>query len=147
MTDEPINKSDLIGFRAFEEDDFNFIISSWLQGLYHGNEFFNLIDKKTYFDKYHTIIENILKTEFIHCTIACLKDSPDVILGYSIFSKTLTGSVLHWLFVKEVWRKIGIGTKLIPENTTEYSHFSTVGLSIQQQKFPQLKFNPFAIGA
>lgn len=138
---EMINKHELIAYRVNEPEDFNFIIATWLNGLFHGNTWFNEIDKEIYFKNYHPLLELLLKNEKTEINIACLKDSPDVILGYAVY----TGKTLHYLYVKEVWRHIGIATFLIPSGIQQVSHLTNTGLSILKKKRPNWKFNPFAI--
>lgn len=132
-----IHKKDLISFRDFVPDDFNFVIATWLQGLYHGNDFFKMVEKEAYFNRYHEVLEKLIPLSKIK--VAALSEDPDVILGYCVTSSH--SPTLHWVFVKEAWRKIGIAKDLIPKNITHYSHFSTVGLSAFQKH--QWQFNPF----
>lgn len=137
MTEE-INKHALIGIRGAVSEDVPFIFSTWLKGLKHGNEWFDLIDKEAYFKHYHKIIEQILAHPRTQVKIVCLKDDPEVILGYSVS----TEYQYHWVFVKKSWRGIGIGRDLMKSPATVVTHLTKVGVSLLK-KNPGVKFNPF----
>ncbi len=127
--------------RNYENSDESFIVSTFLTGLYHGNEFFNIMDKKIFLRNYRPIIKTILRRREVK--MACLREDPDVILGYSILSKDFL--VIDWVYVKAKWRKFGIAKLLLPKYPKQYTHFTTLGL-ILSKKFGNLKFNPFNLG-
>lgn len=133
-----INKSSLVGSRGPVSEDIPFIFSTWLRGLRHGNDYFELIDQDEYFKHYHDIVERILANPTTQVKIACLKDDPAVILGYSVRSSTH----FHWVFVKKAWRGIGIGRDLMESPATTVTHVTKAGSSLLK-KHPGVKFNPF----
>jgi hypothetical protein len=135
-----IQKKDLVAVRDWVPGDRNFILSTWLKGLRYGNEWFEAIDSKVYFDFYHKVIETILAHPLTTVKVACLADDSDVILGYSVS----TGPCLNWAFVKKEWRSIGIGRDLVSKEITTVTHLTSLGKSILR-KHPELKFNPFAL--
>ena len=61
---------------------------------------------------YHDII---LKKILTNCTllVACDPDDPDVIWGYVAFTEE--NPVLHFVYVKGAFRRLGIGTRLLSE--------------------------------
>lgn len=136
-----MNKKDLIAYRDYHADDKNFILSSWMKGLYHGNSWFKDIDRDIYNTYYHQILEDLLKRPTIFIKMACLKDDPLVCLAYAVFEN----HALHYVFTKPIWRKIGLAKDLIPGHITEITHITTVGKAIWKEKYPHLKFNPFII--
>ena len=58
------------------------------------------------------IIEKVFLDPNVAVKIACLTEDPEVILGYSITE----GDIIHWVYVKEMWRKQGIAKMLLPKN-------------------------------
>lgn len=123
------------------EDDLNFIIATFLKGLYYGNDFYGMIQKDDYMKNYEPIVKAILANNLIN--IACLKEDPGVILGYSIL--TSDQSTVHFTFIKAAWRSKGLFQLLVPNTITGYSHFTNKGLSIVKSKFNQAVFTPFKI--
>src|ERR1035437_9927640 len=111
------DKKTLIRVRDVLPGDYNFIMATFLRGLYYGNEFFNSIPKEVFMSEYHAILERRIKGP-VTIKVACLKDDDDVILGYSIYRDvSVLGDsvkVLDWIFVKSAWRNIGIGKNLVP---------------------------------
>jgi len=131
-------KNELIIIRPGQMEDANFIFTTWLKGLWFGNDWFGLIDSKVYFDTQHKIIESLLSQLTTKVSVACLKDDPKVILGYSVYS----GHRLHWTHVKKAWRKIGLAKDLVPKEITTVTHVTEVGRSIMK-KHSNIIFNPF----
>lgn len=139
-----LNKKDLITIRQYIQDvDQALILSSWLKGLYYGESWFSDIKKDSFMKVYHHILETALISKNITVDIACLKDDPEVILGYSVYSKSPKGSALHWVFVKDAWRKIGVAKDLIPSDTYAITHLTALGRSLWKEKFTDVYFDPF----
>lgn len=131
--------NNLIFIRPGELTDLPLIYASFLRGLYYDNEFFNMIPKKEFMENYKGALTSLLDKSKI--TIACLKEDPDVIVGYTITNP----SVLHWVYVKSSWRKQGVAKLLLPTIPTFFSHFTSLGLSLNKQKNYNLIFNPFKL--
>lgn len=136
---EAIKKQDLIAIRPSVAADLNFIFATWLPAVYHGNEWFGEIERSIYYEYYYKILETILSRPSTEVRISCLREDPDVILGYSVSD----ADTLHFVFVKSVWRKIGIGKSLIYPKTSAYTHATKQGLEFMKHNFPNAKFNPF----
>jgi len=140
-----MDKKDLVLIRNTSPNDKNFILATWLRGLYYGDSWFREMPKDIYMACYHAVLERILANPDTLVQVACLKEDPDVILGYSVLAPNVTGITLHWVFVKSAWRNIGIGKSLIPiERTNAVTHLTKSGLSILR-KHPEVVFNPFLV--
>lgn len=133
---------DLYIVRAYRETDKNFVLATFLRGLYYGNDFYNMMPKQTFMDNYKIMAEMLLAPERNMIHVAVLKDDIDVILGYSVVSHD--HETLHWVFVKAAWRKQGIAKSLTPATINTYSHFTTVGLTLTK-KLNNPVFNPFKV--
>lgn len=132
----------LVRTRGFELNDKEFIFATWLRGLYYGNDWFKAIDKDRFMECYHSIISNILDRKSTNINVACLQDEPSVVLGYSVLHISGPEPILHWIFVKKAWRRLGLAGSLIPENCRITTHLTHVGCKI---KPPEMKFDPFLI--
>ncbi len=128
--------------RPYAADDKNFILSTWLKGLYYGSVYHAQIDKTAFFKNYHDIIEKLLEKSVV--MVACLRIDEGAIVAYSVLGGTIEAPVLHWIHCKKPWRGIGVAKSLIPANTQTVTHITKVGSSILK-KHPAVKFNPFAI--
>jgi GNAT superfamily N-acetyltransferase len=131
-----VEKRELFRIRPGLTSDEPYIFTTWLKSLRYTNSWFKLIDQQSYFKTYHQVIERILERPTITVNVACLADDDDVILGYSV----LEPQILHWVFVKEPWRRIGIASDLIPKDIHTVTHLTKMGI---QLKPDNVIFNPF----
>lgn len=125
---------ELILTRDSSPEDMNFIYSTWLRGLYFGNDWFREIDQDTYFKAYQLVVEQVLTRSKVQ--VICLRDDHDTILSYCVSE----GTKLHYIFTKPVWRKFGLAKQLIPKDIDTVTHLTNVGRSIKPKGW---KFNPF----
>ena len=120
--------------------DHNFIMATFLRGLYYGDSWFSLMSKDTFMANYQPVVAALIARRTVK--IACLKEDPNVIIGYSILSNDF--STIDWVYVKSAWRKQGIGRSLIPQYPTAVTHLTTLGKTLLP-KFQDCVFNPFQI--
>lgn len=139
-----LQKTDLVVTRDYLPNDKNFILATWLRGLYYGESWYRDIPKDIFMANYHTILEKILATPGLSVKVSCLKDDNEVILGYSVYHKLNELIVLDWIFVKSAWRRIGIGKGLVPQGVMFVTHLTKVGKALMP-KIPNVQFNPFLI--
>lgn len=136
-----LNKKDLAEIREAKVSDINFILATFLRGLYYGDSWFGQIPKSLFMSTYHKVVNAMLANPNNLVQVACLKSDPDTILAYVIASRD--GTTLHWAFCKKAWRGIGLVKDLIPKNVSQVTHLTKVGLSILK-RHESLIFNPFA---
>lgn len=134
-----LNKSDLVAIREYTPDDRNFVFATFLRGIYYGGFFYGEMKKATFMEKYHQILENLIKISSIR--IACDKTDPSVI--YSFVMTNPSETVIHFAFTKAAWRGIGLAKSLTPLTIESASHLTKQGLSILRKY--NLEFDPFAI--
>lgn len=126
--------------RDYVEGDKNFIMATFMRGIYYGDSWFSLIPKDIFMGNYKAVGEALIASPRNIIKVACLKDDADIILGYSILSKDFT--TLHFVFVKSAWRNQGIGKSLIPATTNTITHLTTLGRKLMI-KLKDAIFNPF----
>ena len=127
--------------RSARPEDTNFILATWLRGMYYGDSVYSDVPKGIFMDKYHKVIDFIIKNSNTKITVACLKEDEDVILGYSVIAKK--ENALHWAFTKKSWRGIGIARDLVPSDLKTVTNLTKIGLSIVKKK--ELTFDPFIV--
>ena len=139
-----------VTIRDYTALDRNFILATWLRGTYYGVELYTKIPKAIFMENYHRILEKFLATSGLIIKVACLKDDPEVVLGYSVSRSIQYGeaniNILDWMFVKSAWRGIGIGKMLLPARLNACTHLTKSGQSILKQKMPDVIYNPFLFG-
>lgn len=122
--------------RAGTEDDLRFIYSTWLKGLYNGNDWFGRIRQERFFKVYHGVIESVLKRPDISVQVACQKADPSVILGYAVTE----GPRLHWIYLKADWRGYGLARQLVPADVNVCTHLTRQGITLKPKNW---EFDPF----
>lgn len=115
------------------------VIGKFLTSLRNGCRYFSWVDPDRYFPAYRRYVVSILRRPLCIVRLAVLVDTPDVCLGWSITEL----STLHFVYVSHDLRRIGIGTALVPEAFSSFTHITDVAYDIWKTKFPDAKFNPF----
>jgi GNAT superfamily N-acetyltransferase len=126
--------------RDMVESDKAFIYSTILHGLYYGDSWFSQIPKDIFMNNYKNIISAIIDNPKNFVKVACLPEDPDVILGYSIISPTMKR--IAWVYVKEKWRRRGIGRYLLPQFPASCLHLNELGRKLMN-KYSNMVFDPF----
>lgn len=126
--------------RDYRESDLAFVKSTFLRGLYYGDSWFSLIPKNIFMQNYKLLAEKLINSPLVVIKVACLQEDHDVILGYSMLSSDF--QTIHWVFVKQAWRRQGIAKRLLPQFPTSVSHLSELGKTLLN-KFQNTIFNPF----
>lgn len=127
--------------RDGNQNDKNFILATFLRGLYYGDTWYSLIPKQIFMDNYKHVAEKLITSPNIIVKVACLREDPAVILGYSVLSSDF--KTIHWVHVKKAWRKRGIAKTILPQYPTYITHLSSLGKNLMT-KFETAVFNPFA---
>lgn len=128
----------MITIRPGNADDKNFIYATWLRSLYYGSQM-RKIEQGAFFKAYPAVLDLLLKKPAT-VLVACLNEDPNVILGYAI----LEPEVLHWVYVKEAWRKQGIAKSLIGSSVLN-SRTHDTDMVDKIKIIKDLTYNPFLI--
>jgi hypothetical protein len=134
---------DLITIRNYiPEFDKNFIFSTWKKSIYFGNKYLRDIPEDHFFEKFELLIKSILDKPEMTIKVACLKEDISVILGYSVYESEL----FHFIFIKLMWRGLGISKLLLPESIQAVTQMNHCGETLKQKHFPDASYAPFIIG-
>lgn len=119
----------------------NMVTSFFLRSLRSENDWFHSIDPETYWHIYHCVIQAVLSRKETEVRLALLPEDLDTALGFSLSE----GHRLHYVFVKSgiAARRQGIGTALLPDAITHFTHLTGIGSQLWKKKYPEWKFNPF----
>lgn len=136
-----MNKKEIIIVRNLLVTDLPFIYSTWLQGLYNGNHWFNQIKKHSFYTNYHKIIESLIEHKpSVIVNVAALKEDPDVIISYAVLDKIDDKTILHWVFTKKAFRRMGIAKMILDPKITHVTHLTNLGKNIKPREWD---FDPF----
>ena len=127
--------------RDGREGDKNFVLATFLRGLYYGESFFSQVPKDIFFDRYKHVAQALVNDPNTILRVACLPEDEDVILGYSLQSRD--SKTLYWVFTKAAWRRRGVAKSLTQYSNIEYvAHLTRLGESLLC-KIGNAKLNPF----
>lgn len=131
--------------RSAKPEDISFIYSSWLKSYKHGSSIGKSVRTSIFFNNYREIVDVLLERSNI--LVACLPDSPDVILGYIVYESIESMHILHYAFVKESFRYLNICNFLVAEaklpDGTNYTHHTFFLDKLNSKHLNQFVFNPF----
>lgn len=96
--------------RAATESDIAFIFNSWLK-CYRHSDFAKEMQNEVYFAAQHKVIESLFKKSTI--TIACNPADATQIIGYMCHEQQDGVLVVHFAYVKESFRGLGVAKALL----------------------------------
>jgi GNAT superfamily N-acetyltransferase len=136
-----------IATRPAVADDLAFVFSTWLKGYRYGSSFGRGgMRNSVFYPAHREILEAILGREATDVLIASVADTPGIDVGYLVYEP----NVLHWLYVKESFRRRGIARMLLlaagfqpPLKGVEISHVSDDWYRFLKQRAPGAKYNPY----
>ncbi len=132
----------LYNIRDSKDSDKNFILATFLRGLYYGETWFSDIPKDIFMDNYKLIAQALINSPKVVIKVACLPEDADTIIGYSILSNDY--QTVHFVYVKSIWRLKGVGKSLVPQHPTFVSHLTQLGKTLLSKLKPAV-FNPFSV--
>lgn len=131
--------------RGVQDDDHNFIMSSWLSNLSNCMPFFGVIDRVH--DRQRKRINKLFDRDTLRIKVACAADDPNEVFGF-IVAEPSTNTV-HYCYVKSAFQKWGIGRQLLNAVTsvgtvtiTQYSY--DLRSMRKEKKLPsRIVYNPY----
>jgi hypothetical protein len=130
----------MIYLRKHEPGDIDFIYSSWLQSYRDGNEGMSDLPMSQYYGLARHWIDLMLKSRPHQISIACNEEYPEQIFGYLVREKSPTAHIIHYAYVKQIYRRLGILNALM--NSIEpaglpfyYTHKTKLGTEIGRNWF------------
>lgn len=96
-----------IEYREGEPEDNNFIINSWIKSYRK----YSSVSNDVYYVEQEKLIKSILKRNWTSVNIACNPEDYGQIYGY-IVTDAAAVPIVHYCFVKQVFRGMGIATHL-----------------------------------
>jgi hypothetical protein len=143
MSENKIQKNQ-VRLRPATESDVPFIFNSWLRCYRHSLNTRGC-ENPVFFAQHHKVLEGICKQAEV--IIACNVEDISQIYGYIAHEKTEDVSVIHFIYVKEIYRKFGLSNILLEaigvtkDTPFFYTHRTFVSESLEK-KFKMI-YNPY----
>lgn len=128
--------------RSMLDSDVNFILSTWLKSYYeelrrNGAKGVQYPKDDVFFQGHQDKIKDILKRA--KCEICTAPDDDNQIIGWVVYDP----SSIHYCYVKQIYRKMGVAKALVSRaltarsysHHTKYTRFIIKGLQYDPYKF------------
>ncbi len=131
--------------RSAVGDDIPFIYSTLLRSYRYDSDLGKSTSKSVFFENYQLVLDKILANPDTQILVACNPAEQNVILGYLIHEPT----TLHYVFVKEAFRQLGVATALYTFAFDELDSVSVTHVTRSVEPLMRSKsrlvFNPFKL--
>ncbi len=139
----------LVKVRGAVAEDLPFILNSWLKS-YRNSSVSLSIPNQVYYPGHTNRVKEILSNPSTVSLILVNSTDADQIMGYVIFD--LNAPVLHYLYVKQPFRKYGMGQFLVSLAITHHKsailHCTHIAKKWKEKaKSFNLLFNPYVSGS
>jgi len=130
--------------RKAKSDDINFIYATWLRSYKHDSPLTKYTKRTLFFDEHQKLLDRLLPK--IQVIVACDENDQDLIFGFLAFEP----KIVHFVYVKEPFRKMGIARKLIESqginvNECQASHLTFGLLDLWTAKKVSIEFNDYLL--
>lgn len=118
-----------IRIREVTEADIGFVFNSWLKS-YRYSFFAKIVPNSVYFSGHHKLMENLIHKGKL--LIACNPEDPSQIYGYICAEHVQDILVVHYIYVKQTYRMLGVGKALLnqfdfdPTKASCFTHYSEI---------------------
>lgn len=108
-----MNLADRVLLRPPAASEAPFIYRNWLDSYFPEQR--ARVKKTVYYAGHHALIERLLARS--RCLVACNVDDPDQLYGFAVgesFGAPMSSVfALHYVYVKQTFRRMGIGGRLV----------------------------------
>lgn len=133
-----------IALRPIREEDLPFVTDTWLRS-YRETNF--AVPHDQYMETQRRVIKLLLRSSRI--AVACDPDDSDQIFGYAVWRPGPGRPLLHWAFVKQPFRRLGVFRRLLtvvdPDSRGVVLTHRSIHYQELRQAFPQLRQMTFAL--
>lgn len=109
--------------RLARPEDFNFVANSYLKSYRTAPETKAMVND-IYFPEYKTRLEHMARSGSI--LVACSQDDEDQIFGYCIVGNIGNYSLLHYVYIKFPFRRVGLAKALLAVAIPDLGAYPTV---------------------
>ena len=96
--------------RMAEKGDLSFIYDTWLQSSRYDGNIGRSCRNSVFFEGQKLVIDRLLMQS--KTVIACADKNRELIYGYAVGETETEEQMLHYVYVKEAYRRFGIASKL-----------------------------------
>jgi predicted GNAT family acetyltransferase len=142
--------SEVVKIRLMRDEDRPFIFKSMLNTLMARGYGFEKIERQVFFENYVKVVEKILNRASSLVAVSSMDD--DLIYGFMLYHfSEKTKPCIHFQYVKDTFRKMGIGKKMFDIFLSEGAAGKPIEASHMTELFSKcyegkgITYNPFAV--
>lgn len=106
--------------RPYTEDDIPLIQSSWGSSYYKGANYHHYLSPQEFHRFHRPIREAYFKRPTAAVIVATAKDDPTQILGWIALEKVNQALVVHYIYVKQIYKNLKIASDLLETTTAKH---------------------------
>lgn len=99
--------------RRATNEDIPFIFNSWLRSFRETGYLAHAITNTIFYENHHRLIQKILKRSWATTFVVCPEDHTNQILAYMVAERIDGVFVLHYVYTKHTFRKMGLAKSLL----------------------------------
>lgn len=132
--------------RPARQTDLAFVTSSYLKTM-RARTPYNCMTSDVYYPHQRKRIENALQVG--DCYVLANPEDPDHIFGYAVVEHLSSGDIVHFIYIKFPFRKMGLARKLFSQvvrdqGTTLVSHTTDTNFDRLAHKY-KLIYDPYVL--
>lgn len=139
-----------VSYRPMTADDEAFVYASWLRSVRNESPAYAMVMDAVFFPAHHVMVERCFESSEV--IMACLVDDPSVLIGFAcgVSSPRPSGAVLHYVYVKSAFRRMGIAAAMLkalridPSEGCTVTHWTRFCTQIRQ-RIPLAVYNPYLL--
>jgi GNAT superfamily N-acetyltransferase len=135
-----------IRIRSISDSDVSFVFNSWLRS-FKGSPKYKHVENTIFYQNHHKIVQQcILRSQVL---LACDENDLSQILGYIVADRIDDILTVHYVYVKQAFRGLGIASMLLKEVgydkkiATIYTHATEFGLKLCRNT--NFVFHPYIV--
>lgn len=139
-------------YRPYISDDVNFIRSSWANSYYKGVIAHKVITPQEFHHFHRPVIDRFFNRPTSTAIVVHLDGEPNVIMGWIAVEVLITHLVIHYVYIKESFKKEGLLSELIDRVNSKnlpviHTHLTDKAKRIMKQdfKYRDYKYIPHLI--
>lgn len=136
-----------IKIRPATDNDVPFILNSWLKSYRDNGPIAQNVPNTIYYAGHHKILQKIIRRSQV--LVACDEKDESQIFGYASAERIDGHFVLHFVYIKQQFRKMGIGTSLLnmfehdPSTVSIFTHHTRMAERMHMKY--NMVYHPYVI--
>ena len=136
----------MVKIRKAKSEDINFVYSTWLRCYKHDSPITKYTKRDLFFGEHQKLLDHILTKKETTVVVAVDENDEDLIFGFLAYEP----KIIHFCYVKEPFRKMGIARQLIESqelklSECQASHVTYTLLDLWTHQKVDIQFNPYLL--